>query len=254
MSEPSATVPAKPESTPSARPLWVEFLIFFALGFGVMFLYWLMQAKTKETAQASAPAVIHGQPLINIGAKSPDASDPLKTDASAQKTVLPEAPAKTEAASAKTPAAKSGEGKTGDETYTYTSWDTLGGFFYQPPDPDAEPIPGLPKPKNEIPKSIQAMNGKKVLLQGYMVPLRTKKGEVTEFILCKFVPACCFGDTIKMNEWVHVKMQQDKSCQYVPSQTITVFGTFDVGEVKDQGVVLSIFRMTADQVAGPPEL
>ena len=96
MSEPSATVSAKPEAAQPSRPLWVEFLIFFALGFGVMFLYWLMQSKPKETPQANAPAVVHGQPLINIGAKSPDATDPSKTDASSQKTVLPEAPAKTE--------------------------------------------------------------------------------------------------------------------------------------------------------------
>lgn len=253
MSEP--TVAAKPEATQPSRPLWVEFLIFFALGFGVMFLYWLMQSRPKETPQAAAPAVVHGQPLIGIGAKSPDAAtDANKTDTSAQKSAAAEAPVKTDAASAKTPAAKSGEGKTDDDTYTYTSWDTLGGYLYEPPDPEAEPIPGLPKPKNEIPKSITEMNGKKVLVQGFMVPLRTKKGEVTEFILCKFVPACCFGDTIKMNQWIHVKMQKDKSCQYVPNQTITVFGKFDVGELKDQGIVLSIYRMTADQVAGPPEL
>ena len=81
-----------------------------------------------------------------------------------------------------------------------------------------------------------------------------RKGAVTSFVLCRTVPACCFGDSIKMNEWIMVNMPKDQSTQYVPDQTVNVFGTLDVGEIKDDGIVLSIYRMQADQVTGPPEL
>lgn len=249
MSDVSAPSPAAvPQAQPQPRPLWVEFLIFFFLGFGVMFLYWLLQPQAKP-AVAAAPLAAQGQPLINLGAKPASVTEkttaPDVSQTPGQKTqITPEA--KTLAPAVPQPA--------GDDAYAYTTWETLGGFFYQPPDPESLDIPGLPKPKNEIPAEVKALSGKKVVVQGYMVPLRVRKGEVTEFVICRTIPACCFGDSTRMNEWVHVKMPKDKSCSYSQNQQVSVFGALEVGELVNEGIVLSIYRMTADQVNGPPEL
>jgi len=243
MSEPSvATALPETQAEKPPRALWVEFIIFFAIGFGVMLLYWaIYPSKPPVVAQANPPE--RGQPLLNLGVKSESLDE---TGASKSiKGATPEAH--------KTPAAPA---STDEPTYAYTSWETLAGFFYQPPDPMTEglDLPGLPKPKSEIPESIKGLKDKKVLVTGYMVPLKMRKGAVTAFVLCRSIPACCFGDSIKMNEWIMVTMQKDQSTQYVADQQITVFGTLDVGEVKDGDIVLSIYRMTADQVTGPPEL
>ncbi|MCW8129457.1 MAG: DUF3299 domain-containing protein [Planctomycetota bacterium] len=262
MSEPSVqpaaapAPPAKPlEATPAPRPLWMEFLVFFAVGFGAMALYWMMQKPPGATPRAPTVAA-KGKPLIELGAKpgaQKTAPEPAAPDAAQEKSAALADSAKTEPA--KTVEAAKTEAKSGDdETYSYTTWETLAGYMYQPPDPEAVEIPGMPKPKHDIPKSVQDLTGKRVLVSGFMVPLRTKRGEVTEFVICKTVPTCCFGDSIRMNEWIHVKMPAGKSCQYIPNQSVTVFGTMEVGELLDQGIVISIYRMKADQVAAPPEL
>lgn len=256
MSEPSA--PTASTATPTAdqpvppapRPLWMEFLVFFAVGFGAMALYWMMQ-KPPGAQPLPTAVVPKGKPLIELGAQPPKTANSSEPDATQQKS---SEIAATKSETAKPIPAKTDEKSGDDDTYSYTTWETLAGFMYQAPDPEEVEIPGLPKPKREIPKSVQNLSGKKVLAAGYMVPLRTKKGEVTEFVLCKTVPTCCFGDSIRMNEWIHVKMPAGKSCQYIASQTITVFGTLEVGELLDQGIVISIYRMKADQVTGPPEL
>lgn len=137
-------------------------------------------------------------------------------------------------------------------------FDTLGAFYYEIPSNDGETLkladPQLARPKDQIPAPVKALTGKKVAVQGFMVPVKVEKGATKQFLLVKDQSLCCFGRMPRMNEWVSVKMAGDKSARFIGDQPITVFGTITVGEEYEKGEVLSIFRMEADDVAGPLDL
>jgi hypothetical protein len=137
-------------------------------------------------------------------------------------------------------------------------FDTLGAFYYEIPSADGDTVkladPQLARPKDQIPAPVKALTGKKVAVQGFMVPVKVEKGATKQFLLVKDQSLCCFGRMPRMNEWVSVKMAGDKSARFIGDQPITVFGTLTVGEEYEKGEVLSIFRMEADDVAGPLDL
>lgn len=137
-------------------------------------------------------------------------------------------------------------------------FDTLGAFYYEIPNADGDAVkitdPQLARPKDQIPAPVKALTGKKVAVQGFMVPVKVEKGATKQFLLVKDQSLCCFGRMPRMNEWVSVKMTGDKAARFIGDQPITVFGTLTVGEEYEKGEVLSIFRMEADDVAGPLDL
>ena len=237
-----------------SRSLALEFGLYFCLGFALMAAYWLFSdAPAARTDPLLAAAVIHGAPLLSAGRKRSAIETLQKEPSSTTAGTLPSKRIE----GAKIRESLDGEMKNGaeDESYQYLSFEKLGGYLYEPPDPEGTvEIPGLPKTKNEIPDSIKAFHGKKVHLQGFMVPTRIEKGAVKAFVLCQTLPQCCFGDSLRMNQWIIVKMAGDKSATYVADQAVMVWGKLDVGELIDQGVVLSLYRFEAEQVSGPPEL
>lgn len=137
-------------------------------------------------------------------------------------------------------------------------FDTLAGYYYELPSNDGETIklndPQLAQPKEQIPAPIKALSSKKVAVQGFMVPVKIEKGATKQFLLVKDQSLCCFGRVPRMNEWVSVKMSGNRSTKFIGDQPVTVFGTISVGEEIEKGEVLSIYRMEADDVAGPLDL
>jgi len=101
---------------------------------------------------------------------------------------------------------------------------------------------------------IKALRGKKIAVQGFMVPLEFKKGTTRSFLLVRNQSLCCFGRMPAMNEWVKVEMVNEKRASFINDQPVTVYGVFDVGEEILHGNVASIYRMTSEQVAGPLDL
>lgn len=102
--------------------------------------------------------------------------------------------------------------------------------------------------KDQIPPEIHALKGRKVAVEGYMVPMEVDdNGAVKSFVLVKTQPQCCFGDTQAMNEWIDVKMKGGARAEFSVDRPMTAFGVLDVGEQTEDGFVLSIYRMTADK-------
>lgn len=99
-----------------------------------------------------------------------------------------------------------------------------------------------------IPDAIKNLKGKKVAIQGFVTPLDTKGQMTISFMLTKTLPQCCFGDAIRMNEWMLIALP-DKGMKLEAYQAVSVYGTLDVGQQKDKEVNLtSLFRMQADEV------
>jgi len=130
--------------------------------------------------------------------------------------------------------------------YLDVSFAKLSSYRYIFPEvDDAEMVP------DQIPESIKKLNGKKVAVRGFMLPVRQKNGRITEFLLLKDQSMCCFGTMPGMNEWIHVIMKPGQSCRMVWDIPVTAFGTFEVGEVFENGVLMTIYRLQFDKLLVP---
>jgi hypothetical protein len=130
--------------------------------------------------------------------------------------------------------------------YLDISFERLSNYRYEYPDPD-DPNP----PKDQIPEAIRSLDGKKVAVRGFMLPVKQVKGRVVEFLLMKDQSACCFGVMPEMNEWIHVICPPGKTAPMVWDIPTTVFGTLEVGEVYEKKMLMSIYRMKFDKLIEP---
>lgn len=141
----------------------------------------------------------------------------------------------------------------GKSNYAPLSFQRLSDYDYEMPDPSkvekvntsATPIVDV---NGQIPDAIKGLHGKKVVLQGFMIPTVVDKEGVKAFILCANQMMCCFGVTPWMNEWVSVRSAEGKPIKYVGDVLVQVYGTLEVGEEIKEGWVVSLYRMVSDDV------
>ena len=67
-----------------------------------------------------------------------------------------------------------------------------------------QPLPG--DPPDAVPDSAQSMNGRNVLLKGYMYPGKQQTG-ITQFLLVRDQGDCCFGGNPKITDRVLVQLK-----------------------------------------------
>jgi hypothetical protein len=77
----------------------------------------------------------------------------------------------------------------------------------------------------------RALNGKKVSIPGFMVPLEDDADQVTEFILVPFAGACIHVPPPPPNQMVYVKLSHQKA-KMAFSEPILVSGTLHVSTVQ----------------------
>lgn len=77
----------------------------------------------------------------------------------------------------------------------------------------------------EWPERIRALDGEKVALTGYMIPLLWKDTTVPNFMLVRDLMSCCFGGAPRPDEWTDVKMKGEGAgyWSYVPVVTRGIF-------------------------------
>ena len=142
--------------------------------------------------------------------------------------------------------------KEGNEYQTLT-FDILGGYPYEVPGV-VEGKGGPQVAKDQVPEGIKKLNQKNVAVRGFMVAVDTVKGGVKSFFLVKDQSMCCYGRTPRMNDLVAVRMPEGKTTKCIMDQPVTVLGKMEVGEEIQDGAVMNLYRMTADDVAGPLDL
>lgn len=204
----------------------------------------------EETASLDAGEEIKGAPIdapVVEPAAEPetDIAEAVEPSATDEPSANAEAPAE----ESKTVAAAETIQKDG---MPELSFDLLGSFTYQYPDLNAKAEDGSPLPlPDQVPAKIKAFDGKKVLIEGFMLPSEIEKGKIKSFVLLKDIMGCCFGVVPMMNEWVFVKMEGDKTCEFTPDVPIKVEGTLEVGEEIKDNTVMSLYRLIADKVHEP---
>ena len=100
----------------------------------------------------------------------------------------------------------------------------------------------------QISPQIQAMNGKKVEIQGFMLPLDMSEGHLRTFMLLKDQMACCFGNIPRLNEWVYVRVPKKKEISIHQDVLVTLFGTLRVGAKFEREVLTGIYHLELDRI------
>jgi hypothetical protein len=102
----------------------------------------------------------------------------------------------------------------------------------------------------QIPDGIKALNEREISLRGFMLPMKCEGRLTTEFLLLKNQGLCCYGVSPKINEWVNVRVA-GKGVKVIMDEPVTVCGTFHVGDVRQNGELVGIYRLDADKLKGP---
>jgi hypothetical protein len=133
------------------------------------------------------------------------------------------------------------------------SFDQLASFEYRMPEPPIAGAVDLPGADEQIPPSIRSLDGRLVGVKGFMLPTRLERGLTTEFLLMRDQSMCCFGVIPQINEWVEVIMDGG-GVRPLMDQPVTVFGRMQVGAAYEGGVLVGIYRMAGEDLAGPLDL
>jgi len=105
---------------------------------------------------------------------------------------------------------------------------------------------------SQIPESVKALNEKTVSIAGFMLPVTVRDGKTSDFLLLKNQSACCYGITPAMNEFVTVRMA-GRGVKPVMDRPVVVTGTLHVGEIRQQRILVGIYRLDGDKVEMPGE-
>jgi hypothetical protein len=134
------------------------------------------------------------------------------------------------------------------QDYEKVGFDRLAGFAFVPPPPDAGDAEARAASERQIPDDIKALDGRRTLVTGYMLPIRLAGGRVTEFLLVKDASMCCFGVVPNLNEWVVVKMK-GAGVAAVMDVPVSFYGELKVGPQFENGYLTAIYELTGERMA-----
>lgn len=129
--------------------------------------------------------------------------------------------------------------------YPMVAFDQLANFTFVPPEVDESTKPASEVVKTgeqQIPATVRGLDGRKIMISGFMMPVKMENGLVTEMLLMRNQMACCYGGVPNMNEWVVVHMGK-KGVKALMDTPVFVYGTFKVGTILDNGYVAGIYQM-----------
>ncbi len=134
----------------------------------------------------------------------------------------------------------SGAGAAGPTTL---GWDRLAGFTFEAPayEQGQDDAAIIAQSRAQIPAEIAALDGRDVVLTGFMLPVRMDGGKVAEFLLVSDPMVCCYGAVPRVNEWVTVRLAEPIAAEMdVP---LAFAGKLRVGPVLDNGYLTTIYEM-----------
>jgi hypothetical protein len=101
-----------------------------------------------------------------------------------------------------------------------------------------------------IPPAVRSLDGAKVVIAGFLLPVKMNNGLAVEFLLLRNQSMCCYGVAPKINEWISVYVN-GQGVKPVMDQPISVAGVLHVGPIMDNGSLAGIYRLDASEVAAP---
>lgn len=134
--------------------------------------------------------------------------------------------------------------------YQKAGFDVLAAYTFTPAELDASAPAGTPPPSGikQVPEQVMSLDGKKVLVSGYMLPTKIEKGLVTEFLLVASPMLCCYGQTPQVNEFVVVKMA-GPGVKAVMDTPVQFAGKLVVKEMYEDGFLTNIYSLQGEKMA-----
>lgn len=102
----------------------------------------------------------------------------------------------------------------------------------------------------QIPASVRSLDGGKVVIQGFLLPVKMNNGLAVEFLIMRNQSMCCYGVAPKINEWITVRLNGE-GVKPVMDQPIAVAGVLHVGPILENGALSGIYSIDADKVSVP---
>jgi hypothetical protein len=103
-----------------------------------------------------------------------------------------------------------------------------------------------------VPDRVRVLTGRKVAIDGFMLPLEFSGGSVGRFVLNASYDMCSFGAPSLATERVDVEMTGGRRTLFT-HRAVRVYGVLHVREERSGGRLVALYRLAADAL-GPPGL
>jgi hypothetical protein len=122
----------------------------------------------------------------------------------------------------------------------------LAQFNFFQPDPQRPGQVAIAEP----PLAVRQLDGRRITIRGYLVPLAIEERRITSFHLVRYsFDQCCFGVTPLPNEWILVNIPHHRAPPVMQTGVAEVQGLLAVGhEYTEDGQLISFYRMKAEAV------
>ena len=131
----------------------------------------------------------------------------------------------------------------GFETLSSFKFDT----YYEIEPPLRHPVV---KTRDPVPESARTLDGRRVAVTGFMLPLRTGAAGCTNLLLVRDQASCCFGRVPKLNHWIHVTAPEP-GLRVATGYPVTILGTLRVGPFAEDGSITSLYEMQGEKLELP---
>ena len=110
-----------------------------------------------------------------------------------------------------------------------------------------EIAPGDPFERAMLTEPIEALDGQRIRIRGYMYPTMQRDG-ITKFVLVRDNLECCFGPGAALYDCIFVEMEPGKTTSF-SARPIAVEGKFTINEVLGlDGTHLAIYHLDGEGV------
>jgi hypothetical protein len=139
----------------------------------------------------------------------------------------------------------------GNAQFLSIGFDKLSSYKFDPGEDLLNPQTNAVRSADDlIPQNVKAFDDKRVAVRGFMLPLKVEGGLVSEMLIMRDQSMCCYGVVPKINEWISVKMN-GKGVKAIMDQAVTVYGTLHVGEMRENGYLVGIYRLDGQKMDAP---
>jgi hypothetical protein len=142
--------------------------------------------------------------------------------------------------------------KVGGQDYLNIDFQLLASYPFDAPNDKITNDTQIALVEKQIPAAIKALDGKNVLVRGFMVPVKDVQGRSTEFLIVRDQPTCCYSGMTTITEFVSVKVP-GLGVESIMDQPVTVQGKLHVGAMLESGYVLGVYKMDGLKLADPPK-
>jgi hypothetical protein len=138
--------------------------------------------------------------------------------------------------------------------YVNVTFDNLAGFDFVMTEAIADgigdPMDLYRRANAQIPAKVSAFDGKKIVIQGFLLPVKMNGSLAVEFLLMRNQSMCCYGVPPKVNEWITVQLN-GLGVKPAMDQPIAVAGVLHVGPIEENGCLAGIYRLDGEKVITP---